>query len=350
MRIDASKAQWVLEAAAIVLFVVAVRPAAAQNRTQPQIKPSSSASGSETASTPAVLVDSTEDYKIGPRDVIDIKIDDAEELSKSFEIKADGTFLMSYLGRVKAAGKSPDMLARFIEDGLRGGYLKNPHVSVVVKQFNSHTFLIQGSVLKPGPYQIEGRPSLFTLISIAGGLADNHGSTAFIIREIKKHSADSANNASGSPNDDPDAREFTVKTANVAGLLKGKIGQNNVILEPGDTVSIPKSDLFYVVGEVNASGSFPLSDGMTVRQAMALAQGTTANAKASDSSIMRTDDSGKLHEIKIDLNAMLKNKTEDVVLQANDMIIVPNSRGKTVMNNLLKAFGVGAAQRGVYRY
>lgn len=350
MRIETSKARWALLAAAIVLFIAAARPAAAQNRPQPQIKPPA-ASGSEAAPAPMVLVDSTEDYKIGPRDVIDVKIDDAEELSKSFEVRADGTFLMSYLGRVKAAGRTPDALARFIEDGLRGSYLKNPHVSVVVKQFNSHTFLIQGSVFKPGAYQIEGRPSLFTLISVAGGLADNHGSTAFIIREIKKRPAESANKASGSPDDDSeDAREFTVKTANIGGLLKGKLGQNNVILEPGDTVSIPKADLFYVVGEVNASGSFPLSDGMTVRQALALAQGTTPNAKAGDSSIMRTDDSGKFQEIKVDLDAVLKNKTPDVVLQANDMIIVPNSRGKTVMNNLLKAFGIGAAQRGVYRY
>lgn len=333
---------------AIILLAVAAPPAAAQTRQQPQIKPPT-ASTSEPAATPAVLIDSTEDYKIGPRDVIEIKVDDAEELSKSFvEVTADGTFLMSYLGRVKAAGKTPEGLARFIEDGLRGNYLKNPHVSVVVKQFNSHTFLIQGSVVKPGQYQIEGRPSLFTLISLAGGLADNHGTTAFIIRELKKRGADTA--SGGSQNDPEEAREFTVKTANVGGLLKGKLGQNNIVLEPGDTVSIPKADLFYVVGEVNAPGSFPLSDGMTVRQALALSQGVSSNAKAGDSSIMRTDDSGKLQEIKVDLNAVLKNKTPDIVLQANDLIIVPNSRGKTVMNNLLKAFGVGTAQRGIYRY
>jgi protein involved in polysaccharide export with SLBB domain len=89
---------------------------------------------------------------------------------------------------------------------------------------------------------------------------------------------------------------------------------------------------------------------MTLRQALALSQGTTSNAKSGDSSIMRTDDTGKLNEIKVDLNAVLKNKTQDIVLQANDLIIVPNSKGKTVLNNLLRAFGMGTAQRGVYRY
>src|SRR5262249_23191591 len=165
-----------------IIFLVSVfgLVAVAQTRQQPPAKPPA-ASSTEPAPTPSVLIDSTEDYKIGPRDVIEIKVDDAEELSKSFEVRADGTFLMSYVGRVKAAGRTRDELARLIENGLRANYLKDPHVYVVVKQFNSHSFIIQGSVLKPGQYQIEGRPSLFNLISIAGGLADNHGTTAFII-------------------------------------------------------------------------------------------------------------------------------------------------------------------------
>ena len=66
--------------------------------------------------------------------------------------------------------------------------------------------------------------------------------------------------------------------------------------------------------------------------------------------IMRTTEEGKLQEIKVDLGAVLKNKAEDIALQANDLIIVPNSRGKTVLNSFLKAAGMGAAQRGVYRY
>src|SRR5262245_53274559 len=135
---------------AIILFVSAFGlVAVAQTRQQQPAKPPSAPSA-EPAPTPSVLIDSTEDYKIGPRDVIEIKVDDAEELSKSFEVRADGTFLMGYLGRLKAAGRTPDELARSIEDGLRGNYLKDPHVYVVVKQFNSHSFIIQGQVLKPG--------------------------------------------------------------------------------------------------------------------------------------------------------------------------------------------------------
>src|SRR5262249_17621788 len=259
------------------------------------------------------------------------------------------------------------------EDGLRDRYLKNPHVTVVVRQFNSHTFIIQGLVTKPGVYQIEGKPSLLKLISVAGGLAENHGTTAFIIRELRSKrmtsapaevgnsSSSSAQSSAGSTarvaapgkpdatdKDVEEAAEYTVKTVNIAGLLKGRLEQN-IFLEPGDTVSIPKADVFYVAGEVNAPGSFPLGDGATLRQAIALSQGTTSNANGPGSVIWRTDDTGKLQEIKVDIGAVMKNKAEDVTLQANDMIIVPNSKTKTVMNTFLKALGMGAAQRGIHR-
>src|SRR5262249_39170001 len=124
----------------VVVFVGgAMCAASAQTRPQPQMKTQTSGSTPEPVASPSILVNAEEDYRIGPRDVIEVKIADADELSQNYEVRADGTFLMTYLNRVKAGGKTPDELARFIEDGLRGNYLKNPHVSVVVRQFNSHT-------------------------------------------------------------------------------------------------------------------------------------------------------------------------------------------------------------------
>jgi polysaccharide export outer membrane protein len=332
----------------LVMMILAVAVGGQTRQQQPSSKPSPPRPALDPGVAAPVLVDSTEDYKIGPRDVIEIKVDDAEELSRSYEVNADGTFLMSHVGRVTASGKTPDKLARFLESRLRGNYLKDPHVTVIVKQFNSHTFIIQGMVAKAGIYQVETRLSLFKLISLAGGLSDGHGTSAFVIREKKR---ERAGEAPGTPPEksEEESGDYSVIAVNIAGFLRGRL-DGNIMLEPGDTVSIPKADVFYVAGEVNAPGSFQLSDGMTLRQALALSQGTTSNAKGGDSSIMRTDTTGKLVEIKVDINAVLKNKVEDIPLQANDLIIVPNSRGKTVMNNLLKAFGMGTAQRGVYRY
>ena len=306
--------------------------------------------GIESAAAPSILVSPSEDYKIGARDVIEIKVDDAPELSITVPVNADGTFLMPYLKRVKAEGKTPEELAREIADRIRGRYLKDPNVMVAVKQFSSKSIFVLGAVKAPGVYQIEGKASLLRLITLAGGPADNYGSVAFIIHEIKKAPASSGDSAAktGDPNAEP---EFELRTLNIAGMFKG-IGlvDPNSYLEPGDIVHIPRADVFFVAGEVNAPGSFPLTDGTTLRQAIALSQGTTLNASLGNGVIFRQDPAtGKRVEINVDIGAVMKGRRDDVPILANDMVIVSNSRAKTVGNSILKALGMGTAQRGIYR-
>lgn len=344
-------------AAAMLLFIT-LTPAYSQTRQQPPVKIPAGTSG-EPNDTPTIVVAPDQDYRIGPRDVIEVRIEDATELSNTYQVNADGTFLMPYLKRVKAQDRTPEELAKFIADSLRDRYLKDPQVLVVVKQYYSHTFFIQGSVRKPGVYQMEGHPSLLTLVTVAGGLAENHGSTAFIIHQVKNKKGDSAavapapvaaksdkTPASG----EEEAGEFILRTVNISGLLKGRFEQNTYV-EPGDIVNIPQADVFFVAGEVNAPGSFPLSDGTTLRQAIALSQGTTWNASVGNGVIFRQDlATGKRQEIAVDIGAVMKGQKEDVAILANDIVIVPNSRAKTIGNSILKAFGMGAAQRGVRPY
>jgi polysaccharide export outer membrane protein len=344
--------------ALILSLVGAFATAGAQTRQQPKIQPPPQAGGEPNAS-PSILVSPDEDYRIGARDVIEIHVDDAPELSVTAAVNADGTFLMPYLKRVKALSKTPEELSREIADGLRGRYLKDPNVIVAVKQFYSRSFFILGAVKKPGVYQIEGRPPLMKLLTLAGGPAENRGSTAFIIREIKKKDAGETRSrsvsavAQNTPNPAegaaPDEPEYEIKLININGMFKGLgLGGKDSYLEPGDIVNIPPADVFYVAGEVNAPGSFPLSEGTTLRQAIALSQGTTMNAALGSGVIFRQDaTTGKRVEIPVDVGAVMKAKKDDIAIMANDIVIVPNSRSKTIGNSILKAVGMGAAQRGV---
>lgn len=355
--------QLALIGATILFLVVAIGPAGAQTRQQPKIQPPAQ-SGGEPSTTPTIVVAPDQDYRIGPRDVIEVRIEDATELSNTYQVNADGTFLMPYLKRVKAQDKTPEQLSQFISDALRDRYLKDPQVLVVVKQYYSRTFFIQGAVKKPGVYQMEGHPSLLKLLSVAGGLAENHGSTAFIIREVKNNKkAESPTNPNGeirqasalvakqtdqaaSPAEE-EMPEYTLKTVNISGLYKGRFDQNAYV-EPGDIVNIPQADVFFVAGEVNAPGSFPLSEGTTLRQAIALSQGTTMNAALGSGVIFRQDvATGKRVEIHVDVGAVMKARKDDIAILANDIVIVPNSKSKTIGNAILKAVGMGAAQRGV---
>jgi len=148
--------------------------------------------------TTPILVSPEEDYRIGPNDLIDIRVDGAPELTQTYQVTATGTFLMPWIGRVTALKKTTEELAQSLADNLRGDYCKDPKANALVREYNSRSFFIQGAVRNPGVYQIDGPASLLKLIILAGGLVDNHGSTAFIIREIRP-AADKANANASAP-------------------------------------------------------------------------------------------------------------------------------------------------------
>ena len=319
--------------------------------------------------TPA-LVEPREDYQIGPEDVIDIQVDRAPELTRTFRVSSNGTIAMPFIGRMTVAGKTQEGLSVQIADALRGRYLVNPSVIVVVKQINSHTFFIQGAVRRPGVFQIEGKPSLLKVVTLAGGLAENHSNFALIIREKQRprlasreivgrerDARDGAPSARVAESKDPqsissdpradlesDEERYELIPVNIAGLFQGRFDQN-VYLKPGDIVNIPAADVFYVGGEVYAPGSYPLKDGTTLRQAISMAQGTNFKAATSRGVIFRDDQvTGKREEIRVDIGGVMSGRKEDLIIKANDIIIVPNSKFKSVSSGLLSALGVNAAR------
>jgi polysaccharide export outer membrane protein len=337
-----------------------------QQPTQPTSSPSSARPPDAFRPSP-VLVSPEEDYRIGVGDVIEVQVEDMPEVSRSIRVTAAGTFLMPVLGRMKAQGKTPEGLAEEIADKLRGDYLKDPKVSVVIKEYNSRSFFIQGAVRNPGVFQIEGKPSLLTLITLAGGLAENHGSVSFIIRRAKQQtgvmvqtksegesttptssaaiqSGTAGNEAAAAANVEEEEPKYELLRANISSLLRGNFG-NNALLQPGDIVNIPPLDVFYVAGEVKAPGSFSLKEGTTLRQAVSLAQGTNYNAALEHALIFRDDANGNRQEIPVDIGAVMKGKKEDVPIMANDIIIVPNSRMKSFGGALIKAFGLTTITR-----
>jgi polysaccharide biosynthesis/export protein len=301
-----------------------------------------------------VLVASDEDYRIGINDVIEVQIEDATELSGIYRIAKSGTFLMPFLGRIAAQNKTPEELTKFITDGLRDRYLSNPSVRVVIRQYNSRSFFIQGAVRSPGVFQVEGKPSLLVLLTLAGGLTENHSSTGFILRPNKQTSAASE---SITPNENGEKRleqeaqtaaaqtEYSLLKVNLSGLLVGRFEQN-MYLEPGDIVNIPQSELFFVAGEVQKPGSFTVREGTTLRHAVSLAQGTNFKADMKRGIIFREEaGTGKKKEINVDLAAIMSGKQDDIPILPNDIVYVPNSKMKTVAAPLLQAFGVNAMMR-----
>jgi polysaccharide export outer membrane protein len=318
----------------------------------------------ETPGVTSALADVSEDYLINPGDVIDIQVDRAPELSGRRRVSASGTIKMLYLGSIKAQGVTADELASFIANGLSDRYLKNPRVTVTIAQMNSHTFFIQGAVNRPGAYQIEGRPSLLTLIAVAGGLTENYGSTAFIIREAYRPkmdapdkgdpkgsldsqpesvAADSPSQPAGRNQEAEDPEKYELIKVNINGLFRGEFDKN-MHLDPRSIIHIPQADVFFVGGEVNAPGSFMFKEGATLRQAITLAHGMKSTAASDRAIIFREDPvTRKKQEIKVDAGKIMNGKQEDVTITANDILIIPNSRGKSVSAALLSVLSLNNA-------
>ena len=325
-----------------------------------QDRPASQSTTPEPVSGGA-LADVDKDYQVSAGDVIQIQVVDAPELSYYYRVNSLGFIEMPEpIGMVDARKKTASELARMIAKKLRDQeYLRTPNVLANIVQYNSQTFFVQGSVNKPGVYQTEGRPSLLTIIGLAGGLTEAHGSTAFILRPSKTQKPETGKQAPALQSQAPDsiptaqpqtddqsepAAKYELIKANLSALYKGQFDQNQK-LEPGDIINIPRVDVFFVAGEVRHPGSFPLKDGTTLRQAISLAQGMTFNSKPAQGTIFREDPLlGTRKEIKVDIGAVMKGKQEDVVVLANDVIIVPNSRTKSVGGVLLMAFGVNATR------
>jgi polysaccharide biosynthesis/export protein len=321
--------------------------AQAQTRTAPGA-PTAPAAPSQTGAAPApgVLVDPDEDYRLAPGDTIELFVEDAPELSQAqIRLTAAGTFEMPFLGIIQAQGKTTLELARSIAASLREqDYLKQPQVRVAIKQYSGQIFFIQGAVRSPGLYQLEGRPSLLRLISLAGGLLENSGPTALILRQTKKASPKAAPLAA-EPAEDVENDDIEIIRVALSPLFNQGRTDQNIKLEPGDIINIPPAKVFYVAGEVHAPGQFQMKEGTTLRQAISLAQGTTFKAALGRAVIYRDDpETSKRQEIPVDVGAVMNGKKQDMPIYPNDIIIIPNSRMKSVSSVLLNALGTSSAR------
>ena len=269
-----------------------------------------------------------QEYVIGPADVIEVSVLKMPELSREYRVSADGTIEMPFLGPIQAEKTTSRELATAITKQLQEGYLVDPQVSVILRHVNRRYF-VQGAVRLPGVYNIEGRPTLLELLTIAGGLDATHGATAFIIHKTQP-----------GPNDAEAV--YDMKKANLNALLRGDFTENTKV-EPGDIIQIPPSDVFFVAGEVKAAGSFPLKEGMTLRQAISLAQNTNPTAAPSKAVIFREDGSKEKKQVPVDITAVMRGRQPDVEIMANDIIVVPNSKAKSIYVPVLNSFGVNIA-------
>jgi polysaccharide export outer membrane protein len=244
-------------------------------------------------------------YVVGPNDVLTIGVYNQPQLSGKFVVEADGTFAYPLLGRVAAGGLSIRAVEDKVRQGLAGGFLKDPQITVTVDQYRSQQIFVMGEVRQPGPLQFTGSMTLIEALARAGSVTEHAGAEAVII-----HSATGVAPAPAAVDTASAARGDAIHV-DLQKLQSSTLAQN-VALRPGDTIFVPRAETVFVSGQVRMPGEYPIRAGMTVRQALALAGGVTDRGSARRVQIIRVVN-GKEMTIGGDLQ-----KT----VQAGDTIVV----------------------------
>jgi len=110
-----------------------------------------------------------ETITLGPGDVFEARVYGEKDLTGEFRVSSEGTIHFPLLGEMSVLNLSPSEVATLIQDKLRGGYLREPYVTVTLKQYNSKKVFVLGQVAKPGTFPFEGKMNIIQAVTLAGG-------------------------------------------------------------------------------------------------------------------------------------------------------------------------------------
>ena len=333
------------------------------------------------------------DYIIGAGDVISVQVFDVPEMSRDLRVGQTGTIGLPLIPvRLHVAGLTELQAERKIEEVLEAnGLISHPEVSVVAKEKKSRPITVVGAVGHPMVYSAERQVTLVEVLAEAGGVAGDAGDHVIITRP--EHPASDPNEppaigaddavapAPSSVAMDPSATQAPVTnsapgpvsgpataqaaadspaqqtmqaeppplsnatntiTINLSQILETGDMSSNIVLVPGDVVTVPHAGIVYVLGAVQRPGGYTVSNDraqLTTLKVLSLAGGLNNTAKGSHAYIVRKDMAGKQSEVEVDLRKVMKFQSEDLQLRPSDILYVPTSAAKTA--------AVRAAELGV---
>jgi polysaccharide export outer membrane protein len=229
------------------------------------------------------------DYTLGVGDTIQVAVVGRSDFDGPVRVGPDGSVLLPMLGAVPAVDRTPTKLADQIRVALeKGGYFSKPVVRVDVVAVASRYVTVLGAVSAPGLMPLDRRYRLSEVVARAGGSAT--AGVSYVVLTPAKG---------------------TSKQYKIAELATGS-GDQDPYVANGDKIYVPAAEaqMFYVTGQVKNPGSYPVTEGMTVRMALARAGGVTETG--SDKKVKLTRKGKEQSKIKVD----------DTVVEAADILDV----------------------------
>src|SRR5256714_14511088 len=218
-------------------------------------------SAQETKPAQPTTAQSSERYRIGPGDVLEVRVYNRPQLSRdAVRVEGNGNIRMPLIdGDIQAACKTEGELAKEISQRY-ARYYRNLPVDVFIKEYHAREVALIGAVNEQGRYQMQRHIRLLELLTFAKGPSDKAGQTINIVR---------------APRTDVCEQDLSSKGEGLISLrlndtLRGDEAANPYV-EAGDIVTIPEAEQVYVIGNVYSPKSLPLKESLTISRAIAMA-------------------------------------------------------------------------------
>jgi polysaccharide biosynthesis/export protein len=275
-----------------------------------------------------------ERYRIGYQDQLEIQVFRHPELTQRVNVNTNGMISLFRLDEpLVAVCKTEEELSNDVAAAYQKDYLKNPQVRVIAAEQRSRAFAVIGAVVKPGQYMISRRVRLLELIAQAGGPSEDAGSRVLVAR------TGSTSNCKIGETQTAVGEDIPVFGFRLKDVLEAK---ENLVMQPGDIISVMGADIVYVYGNVNKQGQVPIKEPLTLTQAIASAEGLKAASDKGKIRILRQKNgSADRDELVFDLNKINKREIPDPFLEPNDVVAVSEDKAKSIMNTIGKSLTNG---------
>ena len=238
----------------------------------------------------------TKTYRVGPNDVLDIRINDSAAQSTLFTITAAGLLEHPMLSEPLAAGglTTDEISSRFESEIKRRALMENPKVSVGVRDYASHTILVSGLVKDSGT-KILRREAIPLYVVVADAQPLPEAARVTVLRNETNQT-------------------FDVELA--------ESSEMNMLVRPGDVITLHPNvtQFLYIGGEVKAPGEKTYRRGLTLTQAIIAAGGVTPKAK--EARLGRDDGNGFLVVTRYKLKEIESGKVQDPSVKPGDRITI----------------------------
>jgi len=286
-------------------------------------------------SAPVAAAADDERYRIGPGDVLDIRILNRPTLSReAVRVEGNGVIRMPLIDEeIQAACKTEGELAKEIAEKYTKFYRK-PQVDVFIKEYHSRQVAVIGAVNEQSRFELQRRVRLLDLLTYAKGTSPKAGQTINIVHAPRVQGCQKAG----------DTDDAAFSSYKLSETLQGD-PRANPYIQAGDIITVPEANLVYVVGNVYTPLTIPLKEPITLSRAVAMAGGVKQDSKKDKVRIVRQEPGAATsREIVVDLSAIEKKRADDVALMPNDIIDVPTSGSKSFLRGLLGTVAPSVAQ------